>query len=78
MSSRSARDIRSGILEASDIRAVARRFQGCRDPKDDMFIDVLEQTEARWICTDDPDLHALERDDIIGMGELVRLLAEED
>lgn len=73
----SAQDVRSALLEAGDIRTVDKVFSGCRDPNDDMLVDVLEQTDARWLCTDDPDLHDLNRPDIVGMGELVRMLDEE-
>jgi predicted nucleic acid-binding protein len=65
------------MLDASDIHRVDARFTGCRDRNDNMFFDVLDQTEARWICTDDPDLHDVGREEVIGMGELVRLLQKE-
>lgn len=76
MSARLAQEIRSGLIEASEIVGVEKSFTGCRDPKDDMLFDVLEQTSARWICSDDPDVHSLGIREVIGMGELVRMIEE--
>lgn len=38
---------------------ILQRFQACRDPKDDMFLDVAVNGQANTIITDDTDLLAL-------------------
>lgn len=76
VSNRFAEDIRSGILDASDQVKVVARFSACPDPRDNMLFDVLEQSSARWLCTDERRIHAVGRDDIVGIGELVRMIEE--
>lgn len=76
VSNRFSLEIRSGLLDASQIVKVERRFTGCADPKDDMLFDVLEQSEATFLCSDEHKVHDVGRDDIIGIGELVRLIEE--
>ncbi len=39
---------------------ITRRVQACRDPKDDMFLDVALNGEAKAIITGDRDLLALD------------------
>ncbi len=39
---------------------ILQRFQACRDPKDDMFLDVAINGQARAIITGDADLLALD------------------
>jgi putative PIN family toxin of toxin-antitoxin system len=43
----------------AEVVPIARRFQVCRDPKDDKFIDVAVNGEADLIITGDADLLAL-------------------
>lgn len=76
ISNRASADIRSALLEAGAHVLVTPSFTGCPDPRDDMLFDVLEQSEARWLCSDDRKVHAVDRDDVIGLGELVRLIEE--
>jgi len=64
------------MLDAGTHVLVTATFVGCPDPRDNMLFDVLEQSEARWLCSDDHQVHAVGRDDVIGLGELVRLIEE--
>ena len=68
--------IRSLLVDRREMKAVDAVDHGLRDPTDDPLLDVLEQTAAEWLCTDDSDLHAAGRPDVLGVGELVRLIEE--
>jgi hypothetical protein len=76
VSNRAAEDVRSAMLDAGTHVLVHAVFTGCPDPRDNMLFDVLEQSDAVWLCSDDHQVHAVDRTDVIGLGELVRLIEE--
>lgn len=43
-----------------EVVTILQRFQACRDPKDDMFLDVAINGQAMTIITGDADLLALD------------------
>ena len=43
-----------------EVITILQRFQACRDPKDDMFLDVAINGQANTIITGDADLLALD------------------
>jgi putative PIN family toxin of toxin-antitoxin system len=43
-----------------EVVTILRRFQACRDPRDDMFLDVAVNGQASAIVTGDTDLLALD------------------
>ena len=43
-----------------EVITILQRFQACRDPKDDMFLDVAVNGQASAIITGDADLLALD------------------
>jgi uncharacterized protein len=43
-----------------EVVTILQRFQACRDPKDDMFLDVAVNGQASTIITGDADLLALD------------------
>jgi hypothetical protein len=68
--------VRSALLDASAQVKVRPVFTGCPDPADNMLFDVLDQSEAAWLCSDDRKVHLVGREDVIGIGELVRMIEE--
>ena len=66
--------VRSVVLDAAEIATVAAYATSVSDPDDNPFIDVLDQTEAEWLCTDDGAIHRLDRPDVVGIGELTTML----
>lgn len=70
------RDFRSTVLDSAEIVRVAPTALEVRDVKDNMLIDVLDQAACDWLCSDDTDLHATGRREILGVGELMRLIEE--
>lgn len=68
--------VRSLVLDAAEISATVSVAAFVRDPDDNPLIDVLDQTDAEWLCTDDAAIHELDRADVIGIGELTRLLED--
>ncbi len=64
------------VLDRAEIETVIELATDVADPDDNPLLDVLEQTAARWLCTDDKGIHAIKRPEVIGLGQLASMIKE--